>query len=203
MEAGPSVFERTYQDYLARIATIEFPLLEKKLGGRLDEDRLIISVFGTPHTISKMGISDPTGHRPMLDVCVILFKYLILCPENPPQESGWVSYRDFKDTGPLTTYFVHDVEQAIISRFSGRLDELTKACVTLGGKPPEMTLSYDVSMQCDALPRVSVLLLFNDADDEFPAKCSVLFDKSAENYLDAECLAMLGRLFFIYLKEVH
>ncbi len=62
-------------------------------------------------------------------------------------------------------------------------------------------VNYDLSMQFDALPRVPVMLLFNDADDEFPAKSSVLFERRAEKYLDAECLAMVGRLLFTYLKK--
>jgi len=45
-----------------------------------------------------------------------------------------------------------------------------------------------------------LLLLFNDKDDEFPAQGSVLFEKRAEKFLDMECLAMVGMLFFEYLK---
>ncbi len=55
-------------------------------------------------------------------------------------------------------------------------------------------------MQFDALPKIPVLLLFNDGDDEFPAQCSVLFERRAENYLDMECLAMAGMLLSEYLK---
>jgi hypothetical protein len=44
-------------------------------------------------------------------------------------------------------------------------------------------------------------MLFNDADDEFPAKCSVLFPARTEAYLDAECIAMLGTLLFRKLKR--
>jgi hypothetical protein len=43
-------------------------------------------------------------------------------------------------------------------------------------------------------------MLFNDADEEFPAQCAVLFERRAENYLDMECLAMVGMLLFEYLK---
>jgi hypothetical protein len=46
----------------------------------------------------------------------------------------------------------------------------------------------------EALPRVSLLLLFNDRDDEFPAGCTVLFNRQAESYLDPESLAMTGGL---------
>ena len=50
-------------------------------------------------------------------------------------------------------------------------------------------------------PKMPVLLLFNDADREFPAQCAVLFERRAENFLDMECLAMVGMLLFEYLKS--
>ena len=45
-----------------------------------------------------------------------------------------------------------------------------------------------------------VLLLFNDTDEEFAAQSTVLFERRAEKYLDAECLAMVGMLLYEYLK---
>ena len=56
-------------------------------------------------------------------------------------------------------------------------------------------------MQFKSLPKIPVLLLFNDSDEEFPAQCTVLFERSAENYLDMECLAMVGMLLFEWLKR--
>jgi hypothetical protein len=43
-----------------------------------------------------------------------------------------------------------------------------------------------------ALPRVRIYLIFNDEDEDFPADCSLLFEKQAAQYLDMECLAMIG-----------
>lgn len=62
-------------------------------------------------------------------------------------------------------------------------------------------MSYDLAAQFVALPRVPLLLLFNDADDEFPARCSVLFQEHADRYLDPECLAMLGRRLYARLER--
>jgi len=62
-------------------------------------------------------------------------------------------------------------------------------------------VSYDLSMQFNALPKIPLVMLFNDADDEFSATCSVLFEGRAENYLDPECLAMVGRYLFTSLKK--
>jgi hypothetical protein len=37
-----------------------------------------------------------------------------------------------------------------------------------------------------------MLLLFNDADNEFPADCRILFEVRVESYLDMESVAILG-----------
>ena len=49
-------------------------------------------------------------------------------------------------------------------------------------------------MRVPALPRIPLLLLFNDADDEFAAQCAILFERRADRYLDMECLAIIGSL---------
>ena len=45
-------------------------------------------------------------------------------------------------------------------------------------------------------------MLFNDEDDEFSARCLVLFERRAERYLDMECLAIVGWLLSDYLHRV-
>jgi Domain of unknown function (DUF3786) len=48
---------------------------------------------------------------------------------------------------------------------------------------------------------VPILLVFNDRDEDFPAHCSLLFERRAEKYLDMECLAMLGWALSERLKQ--
>jgi hypothetical protein len=72
----------------------------------------------------------------------------------------------------------------------------------LNGHPPAADFPYDLSLQFSALPKIPVLMLFNDADEEFPARCAVLFERRAEKYLDMECLAMVGSLLFEWLKQI-
>jgi hypothetical protein len=135
-------------------------------------------------------------------VSVVLCKYLLLCPDGRPVENDWVSYRNFKDAAPLAGAFVNNVEKAIAGNFAGKLTELQGSCLKLGGYSPGICLSYDLTMQFDALPRVPVLLLFNDRDSEFPAQSSVLFERRANRYLDVESLAIVGWLLSDYLKAM-
>ena len=194
------IYEQTYKDYLARIAELDFHFLADKLGMQLDGQDVIIPFFGKPYRVSAGGISDPSNRQPHLSVTVILCKYLLMCPMIEPLEGNWMSYRDFKDAAPLIRAFYNTVIHPIAEIFSGRLAELEKAGEKIGGYAPADAFSYDLNIRFDALPKVPVLLLFNDKDDEFPAQCSVLFEKRAENFLDMECLAMVGMLFVEYLK---
>jgi hypothetical protein len=195
-----SVFEETYHDYLAQIAELDFKKIGDQLGAELAGDELIIPFFGKPHRISPAGITESSGSRPNFSVCVILFKYLLLCPDHDPVENDWVSFKDFKDSAPFSGAFVNYTEAPLAQYFSGRLKDLEAACRGIQGHPPAATFSYDLCMQFNALPKIPVLLLFNDADDEFAAHCMMLFERRAENYLDMECLAMVGMLLFEYLK---
>jgi hypothetical protein len=194
------IYEQTYADYLCRIAELDFQFLADKLGIQLDAQDAIIPFFDRTYRISGKGIVDPSGGQPHLSVSVILCKYLLMCPMIEPLGGNWMSYKDFKDAAPLIQAFYNTVTQPIAETFSSRLAELETAGKKIGGYPPAVEYPYDLAMQFDALPKVPMLLLFNDKDDEFPAQCSILFEKRAEKFLDMECLAMVGMHFFEYLK---
>jgi hypothetical protein len=201
MPEPSDVFEKTYRDYLEQIKGFNLESFKQKLGVEVQDDEVIIPLYGEPYRVSENGIIDPSGKQPSLEISVILFKYLLLCPDTDPTEKDWVSYRDLKDSGPLTVYFANDVERAIAGHFKGALGGFEEAGKAIGGYRPDIDVSYDLCMQFDALPKVPVIVLFNDADDEFPAQCSLLFERRAESYLDAECLAMIGRLLLANLKR--
>jgi hypothetical protein len=52
-----------------------------------------------------------------------------------------------------------------------------------------------------ALPKVTILFLFNDTEGRFKAKASILFERRAEDYLVAECLVMVDWYLFEHLKK--
>ncbi len=186
------VFEKTYLDYLKQIADMNFEPLAKVLGADVEKGKITISFFEKPYRVSEKNITDASGKKPPFQECVVLCKYVLLCPDNAPTEGDWVAYRDFKDSGPLTVFFANSVEKPLAEHFAGRLAELEKSGKALGGFTPDIEVSYDLCMQFNALPRIPVLVLYNDADDEFPAHCSILFKQNADKFLDGESLAILG-----------
>ena len=195
------VYEQTYNDYLSRIAQIDLKFAAVKLDLQMNDEAVMIPFFGKTYRVSTEEIAGPSGKQPHLSISVILCKYLLMCPMIVPLGGNWMSFKDFKDAAPLIQAFFNTVTVPIAESFSTRLADLEIAAKKIGGYPPADAFPYDLSMQFDALSKVSLLLLFNDKDEEFPAQCSVLFEKRVEKLLDMECLAMVGMLFGEYLKR--
>ena len=201
MAEKSKVFEQTYEDYLTQIAELDFNFIAPTLGADVDGEAIVIPFFGEPYRISPQGIADSSGKKPHLSICVILCKYLLMCPFIEPLGGNWMAFKDFKDAAPLVHAFSNTVTRPIAETFSGRLPALDKSAKNMGGYPPGENFPYDLSLQFDALPKLPLLLLFNDQDEEFPAQCGVLFEQRTEKFIDMECLAMVGMLFCEYLTK--
>ena len=212
------MFEQTYKYYLKQISEINLESVAGKLGARYEDNTLKVRFFQSEYTISAQGIIDASGKKPSHDICVILSKYILLCPANRPERQSkiqldsqldsqpdsqeWVSYRNFKNSAPLHHYFNKEVEGAITALVANQLSFLDKASKLLGGSLSSLRISYDFAALFNALPKVPLILLYNTPDEEFPADCFILFQAQCEQYLDCESIAMLGRQLYISLKNI-
>ena len=195
------VFDQIYQDYLRRLGQIDLHTKASTIGTEMEEDSILIPLFGQSYKVSPKGILDPSGKEPIHSIKVVLCQYLLHVPASQPGGEDWVSYKDFKDASPFVGGFQNNTEKAIAKNFAGRLEALRRACLHLGGKDPNLNWGYQLSMKFDPLPHVPILLLFNDADEEFPPQCLLLFERRAETYLDMESMAILAWLLTDYLNH--
>ena len=184
------VFEETYDKYMSQISHIDLLPRAERLGAEPAGDALIIPYYKKPFRISTDGIFDETGERANFAISVVLFQHVFSCPAEIPIAGGWVSYREFKDAGPLANYFTSNSNKIVETTFAGNPEALRHACKKLGGRLLDADPSWDLSFEFDMLPRIPIRLRFNDKDDEFPAQCSILFRQSAESYIDMESLAI-------------
>jgi hypothetical protein len=103
-----------------------------------------------------------------------------------------VAFKQFADAAPFVEGFANTVERRVSREFAGKAEALALQCARWGGRDFDAGLSYDLALRLDSLPRIPLLLLFNDEEAPFPAQCSVLFCQDAPRYLDMECLAIMG-----------
>ena len=196
MAERSKIFEDHYQDYCRQIAAVDLASIKDRLQIKVDGKIARVVFFHQTYQVSGHGIFDEGNKTADYVTCVILSKYLLLCPDQLYLDKDWCTFRDFKKESHFTNtnYFISDTTQRIISHFSGRLTDLKAACRKINGADQQMDLAYDLSVAFTVLPRLSLLLLVNDADDDFPADCRVLFQRQGEYYLDPESLAMTSGL---------
>lgn len=185
------VFEVTYHKYLEQITDIDLSSKAGILGARVIDEALEIPFYGESHRVSTAGVFNAAGQRATFAVSVLLCCYILQCPETEPEPGEWVTYREFKDAGPLTSYFTTNTNKIIETTFAGQIDMLKFACQKMGGITLEAP-AFDVAFMFKMLPRIPVFFRFNDRDDMFPAQTSILFRQSAEQHIDMECLAIGG-----------
>ncbi len=189
------VFEKIITDYLHQVASIKATReVEASLGITARDCRYRIPFFNKTMMITTDRIYDVDGKTASHSVSVILCKYLLLCPQAPSNDTNLVTYKDFLDALPYIGGFHNTVEQPIAGCFENAGPELKKRCLELAGQPFDTEVSCDLAFKFSALPKVPIILLFNDADEDFPAQATLLFQKNAAEYLDMECLAMIGSI---------
>lgn len=193
MKLSP-VFAETYHHYLEMIRQTDFLQKADALGVEKKGNGLLVPLYDTQYLVSAEGLESETGGEITPAVQVMICKYVLTySPENPPVEDRLVTYREFKDSGPLISYFTSNTNKTLESTFSGNLQLLQKKAEAIGGEV-QTSKTYDLSLRFFAFPRIPVIINFNDRDDLFPAQCSILYRSTAVRYLDMECLAMTGTL---------
>jgi len=189
-----AVFEETYQHYLEKIQQIDFLAKAKMLGLDRTDDSLLVPLYDKVYSFSSGGLSDKDGGEITPAVRVMVCKYILMYdPDLPTIVDKFVTYREFKDSTPLISYFTTNTNKTLEETFSGNIELLKEKSLKIGG---EILVSdmYDVSLRFFAFPKIPVVVNFNDCDDLFAAKCSVLYRSTAAHYLDMECLAVTGTL---------
>ena len=185
-------FDLTYRDHLAELQQIDLANRAHARGLELRSDKIVIPFFGRPYLISKQGIVDSDGKAPTPAVATVLLTYVLRNEVTPPANPEKITFRDFKGAGPLVVSFANNTNHLIASTFAGRRDALESACKGLGGQPVVDAVSADLSVKFQALPGVPQYLSFNDQDDDFPAQSNLLFQRSAQRYLNLKSLFVLG-----------
>jgi len=188
------------KDLTSRLEGVDYARLADPLGAEFTSGALLVSSFGRGYRVSGAGILDPQGQAPAPKHAIVL-AYYVLEGGAGALSGKWVAFRDFKEAAFFMPTFQEQVEQRIAREFQGRLDLLQSCSERLGGRNYPELGAGDLCHLIPALPRVPLLLVFHDGDEEFPASATVLYDLHSTFYLNVECLGVLGAVLADRLLE--
>jgi hypothetical protein len=107
----------------------------------------------------------------------------------------WKGFVEFPNTTSKLKNMVDNVEIPIAKAFADNLLLLKERALDQGATvETEHAGSADIAFRFSPFPRVPVILLFWDADEEegFEAKAKLMFDETVTDHLDIESIVFLG-----------
>ena len=185
------IFDKKYADGLAGIRTLDLSARAGALGATKQGKSYVFDFFNRRIAFDGDDFLDLNGHAVTTAVKVLLCDYLTKTHRpHDPASNRMVTFREFRNAGPLFSRFSENTGKIISTSFAGRLPALQSRCQSIGGIVIT-SASYDLSIRFQALKPVSVFLNFNDADELMPANAVFLFHADAEAHLELESLSLL------------
>lgn len=174
--------ERTGAEWLP-----EQTCLRLVLWGRVYEVRL-------PEFVAYLAGGDAPANP--LDQATLM--YYLATADGAPVEERWISFADLPDGRFYNQAFQGYTGQELAHAFADDRFAFEQACQKLGGHPFPLG---DAAYSFQPLPRVPMLVVYWQGDEDFDASCQVLFDASARHYLPTDAYAILGSTLTRMLKK--
>jgi hypothetical protein len=188
VECDQSNYDRVCSDLFAMVGTGSALANLPSLDGCIRPGGAFIRIFNEEWCVRVDGVYD--GGRRLDTTGSILVARYLLKAGGGKAKGVWLPYRDLKDGLRFASFVKTHIEDKVALEFSGRGDVLKERMLCLGAKIYEGETTADLALVVNPLPRIPVLCLFQDRDEEFPASFRFLFDASAQAYLDLESLAV-------------
>jgi hypothetical protein len=180
--------EELVQSLRLKIKDVDLSALTGDLGGDYREGRLFINCLGREFEIFPGG--DIQSRGPITQWIRILLLHYINTHGKAALSGKWVSFSQLRSGMVKASSFLREAEDPIKELFNSSLERVSAAIIKLGARPSgDFPTPYAWILYL--LPKVPVLILYWPEEDEFPAKVSILFDQTADRFLDVESLMFL------------
>lgn len=114
----------------------------------------------------------------------LLTTLYLMHAQDSPVANDWIGVQQLKDAhffqGPHALNL-----SPVLARFGHDPEGFSSRCAALGGVPMQMA---DVAFRLRPFPRIPLVYLLWKGDEEFPARLSVLFDRSIERHFAADAI---------------
>lgn len=170
------------------VAALPFADIAAGLGAGLRDGSLSIRCLGRDYLVSPDGTIASTG--PISPWVQILLLHYVRTRGDATISGAWVSFTDLKAALMKSKSFARDCEEPLRLLFDRDPRPVADALARLGGLRQQDTPA-PVAWKIFALPCVPVLLLYWPHDEEFPSQVKILFDATADRFLDVESLTFL------------
>jgi len=192
-----TVYEQALESLQPKIQALDFRKVPLLFGSVfIDPETLEITFLNGTYRVTKERILDSSGKEPRPWISILIYNHLSM-PDPPAPSGEWITFSSVPASHAKDKAWAGHVEEVIAKHFTGKVDALKAVCERLGGVRAEVSGNHDAAYEFRFFPHYSALLLFYDTapEENFPAQCRLLLDRTAPRYLDIESIVVLGEEF--------
>lgn len=170
------------------VEVIDFREVAENIGAELRGDSLSLSCMGREFTISPEGEIGTRDH--MTPWIKILLLHYVRTGGKGELTGKWASFGELKSGMVKASSFERDCEEPLKVLFDSDSARVEKTLLRMGAEH-RTDFPTGSAWYIRLLPKIPVAILYWPAEEDFPSKVKILFDSSADRFLDAESMIFL------------
>jgi hypothetical protein len=170
------------------VKNINFKDIADGIGAELKKDSIAIKCMGREFIISPDG--DITTHGHITPWIKILLLHYIRTAGKGELSGKWVSYSELRGGMVKASSFLRDCEDPLKELLERYFAQTEKIFIRLGAVKRE-GFPTENAWHLYLLPKLPVTILYWPQEEEFESKVKVIFDSTADRFLDAESIIFL------------
>lgn len=184
LENRQSNYDQVIENWRLKFLEMDQEELIRKFQLEADEEFLYIIYFSKRFRIDrKNGFITEDGKSPGFDTVMNIYNTFYYSAAHPMASGNLVAFRQVKRVYPFEAAYRRTIISRLQELFSGKTEELRKACEALGGT---LLPQGDVGYVLPVFPFLNIAVLFWDKDEEFEAQANMLFDSEITEFMHEE-----------------
>lgn len=184
LENRQSNYDQVIENWRLKFLEMDQEELIRKFQLEADEEFLYIIYFSKRFRIDrKTGFITEDGKNPGFDTVMNIYNTFYYSAAHPVASGNLVAFRQVKRVYPFEAAYRRTIISRLQELFSGKTEELRKACEALGGT---LLPQGDVGYVLPVFPFLNIAVLFWDKDEEFEAQANMLFDSEITEFMHEE-----------------
>lgn len=184
LENRQSNYDQVIENWRLKFLEMDQEELIRKFQLEADEEFLYIIYFSKRFRIDrKNGFITEDGKSPGFDTVMNIYNTFYYSAAHPVASGNLVAFRQVKRVYPFEDAYRRTIISRLQELFSGKTEELRKACEALGGT---LLPQGDVGYVLPVFPFLNIAVLFWDKDEEFEAQANMLFDSEITEFMHEE-----------------
>ncbi|RHT02589.1 DUF3786 domain-containing protein [Ruminococcus sp. AM42-11] len=183
-ENRQSNYDQVIENWRLKFLEMDQEELIRKFQLEADKEFLYIIYFSKRFRIDrKNGFITEDGKSPGFDTVMNIYNTFYYSAAHPVASGNLVAFRQVKRVYPFEAAYRRTIIFRLQELFSGKTEELRKACEALGGT---LLPQGDVGYVLPVFPFLNIAVLFWDKDEEFEAQANMLFDSEITEFMHEE-----------------